>query len=301
LANPEWNDFKIVLALGRGGSFAAAARLLGVDDSTISRRLAAVEDALAVRLIVRGGREFSFTAEGRTVLASAEAMENAVATAVSNIRSSRTELDGVVRISCIPTMLRLLLPFQAAVADKHPKLSVQLDSSVRMVNLGTAEADIAIRMRKPTEPDVIAAHPFKWGSTIYASRDYLQKHGHPSCYEDLRAHKLVQYDRVMLHLPQYNWLEKYAPPNAPSMRVENAEVAFGVIVQGGGIGIISCFYGQYSPELVRVFPEDVLSTTAWIVYHETLRHSARCRAVVELLAAYLDQRKHTFCDRLDAS
>lgn len=296
VADPDWNDFKIVLALGRGGSVAAAARRLGVDNSTVSRRLAAVEDALAVRLIVRGGREFSFTAEGKAVLDAAQAVEASIAGAVGAIRSTRTELDGVVRISCIPTMLRLLIPFQASVADKYPKLSVELDSTVRLVNLGTAEADIAIRMVKPSEPDVIASHPFAWGAAVFASKAYLQKHGHPQTHDELRAHKLVQYNEVMLHLPLYNWIEKYAKPNAPSMRVENAEVAFGVIVQGGGIGVISCFYGDFSSELVRVFPEAVVSTTAWLVYHETLRHSARCRAVIEMLAAYLEQRKQYFSD-----
>jgi len=294
VADPDWNDFKIVLALGRGGSVAAAARLLGVDNSTISRRLAAVEDALAMRLIVRGGREFSFTAEGKTVLVAAQAMDASVNTAVNSIRSTRKELDGVVRISCIPTMLRLLLPFQLAVREQHPNLSVELDSSVKLVNLGTADADIAIRMLKPTEPDVIATHPFGWATAVFASRSYLQKYGHPSCFEDLREHRLVQYHESMLHLPVYNWIEKYAKPNARSMRVENAEVAFGVIEQGGGIGVISCFYAGFSPELVQVFPEPVVSTTAWIVYHESLRDSARCRAVVEMLASYLDERKHLF-------
>ena len=118
MSEAEWSDFKFVLALGRGGSIAGAARLLGVDNSTVSRRLAAVETALGASLIIRGGGEFAFTAEGKLAIAAAEAMEVSAASAASSIRAAKTKLEGQVRISCIPTMLRILMPFQAMVAEK---------------------------------------------------------------------------------------------------------------------------------------------------------------------------------------
>ncbi|MBI3673817.1 MAG: hypothetical protein HY245_10445 [Rhizobiales bacterium] len=108
---------------------------------------------------------------------------------------------------------------------------------------------------------------------------------------------MIQYIEPMLHLPLYNWMEEHANKGASSMRVENTEMAFSMIVSGAGIGVISNFYGDVSPELVRIFPEPVVYTTGWIVYHETARGSAKVRTVVEMLAAYLEERKHSLSGR----
>ncbi|MBI2718056.1 MAG: LysR family transcriptional regulator [Rhizobiales bacterium] len=163
-----------MLALGRARSVAGAARLLGIDNSTVSRRLATVEEALGACLIVRGGREFTFTAEGKLALAAAESMGVSAGSAATAIRAAKTQLDGVVRISCIPSMVRVLMPFQALVAEKHPKLSVELNSAVRVVDLAKGEADISIRMVRPTELDVIPTHAFEWGASVFASKIYLE-------------------------------------------------------------------------------------------------------------------------------
>jgi DNA-binding transcriptional LysR family regulator len=298
MAEAEWSDFKIVLALGRGGSIAGAARLLRVDNSTVSRRLAAVEAALGASLIVRGGGEFVFTEEGKAALAAAEVMDASVLAAASSIRAFKHELDGVVRISCISSMIRVLMPFQALVAEKHPELSVELDSAQRFVDLAKGEADIAIRMvSKPTELDLVPTHPFDWAEAVFASKAYLAQHGCPQGPEELKNHSLVQYAESLLDLPPKGWIEKYARKDRPSLRVESTEMAFSVIAQGAGIGVIACFYGDVSPELVRVFPEPVFSTTGWIVYHETKHGSARVRTVVDLLGAYLDARKTSLSGR----
>ena len=297
MAEAEWSDFRIVLALGRGGSIAGAARLMGVDNSTVSRRLAAVESALGACLIVRGGGEFAFTAEGKAALIGAKAMEFSATSIASSIRAAKTELEGPVRISCVPSMLRILMPFQALVSEKHPKLFVELDSAVRVVDLAKGEADISVRMTQPAEIDVIPISSFEWGAAAFGSKTYLERHGYPKSVDDLKAHKLVQYVETMLHLPLYNWMEKHANKNTPSMRVENTEMAFGMIMQGAGIGVISCFYGDESADIVRVFPEPVFSTTGWIVVHESSRGSARTRVVVDALAAYLAERKSSLSGR----
>ena len=297
MAEAEWNDFKVLLALSRGGSIAGAARLLGVDNSTVSRRLAAVEAALGASLIVRGGGEFVFTPEGKSILAAATAMEASASVAASSVRAARDELEGVVRISCVPSMLRVLMPFQAAVAEKYPRLSVELDSSVRVVDLAKGDADISVRMTKPKELDVIPVFSFEWGGAVFASQAYLRAHGHPKNMGELKTHRLVRYVESVQHLPIYNWIEKHVDKDTPSIRVENAEMAFGMIMQGAGIGVISCFYGDVSAEIVRVFPEPVFSTIGCIVIHESMRGSARIRAVVDMLSAYLTERKSSLSGR----
>ena len=294
----DWGDFKLLLALSRGGSVAGAARLLGVDSSTISRRLAAMEHAVGACLVLRGGRDFSFTAEGKRAVSAAAAMETIVVSAVTDIHAAKTDIDGIVRISSVPSLVRLLMPFPAIASAKHPKLSIELNAATRVIDLAKGEADIAIRMIQPTEIDLIAKRAFEFQTAVYASKSYAEKHGLPETFEDLRQHRLVQYVESMLHLPWFRWIENYANKNAPATRVDGTEMAFSLVSSGAGIGVLSCYSGDFSPDLVRVFPEAVDNTVGWIVYHETARNSARIRAVVEILTEFFGERKDLLSGRL---
>ena len=111
--DPDWNDFKVLLALGRGGSIAGAARVLEIDHSTVSRRLAAIEDAFGAKLLIRGGREFAWTDEGRTALAAAEAVESAISDATRCIQTAKSDAVGIVRVSVSPAFVPLLMPMLA--------------------------------------------------------------------------------------------------------------------------------------------------------------------------------------------
>jgi DNA-binding transcriptional LysR family regulator len=294
LAAPEWGDFRIVLALGRGGSVAAAGRLLEIDSSTVSRRLIAVEEALGAMLVIRGGREFCLTAEGREAFAAAEAIEAAVTSATAAIHAGRTTLDGVVRISCVSTITNMLLPFSDFVRARHPKLAVQFIPTNRSIDLGRGEADIAIRNVRPTEGDLIARRGFELGMAVYAVKGYLEQHGTPLTHDELRGHRLVQYDERMLHLPWFAWIEQFADPNTPATRVESTESASFLVASGGGIGVLTCPLGDYLANAVRVFPEPIHQVQTWFVYHEASRGSARIKAVVELLEEFADTRREVF-------
>jgi DNA-binding transcriptional LysR family regulator len=298
VSQADWNDFKIVLALGRGGSVAAAARLLGIDNSTVSRRQAAVEAALGACLIVRGGREFTFTPEGKVALAAAEAMEASAALAATKIRATKAEIEGVVRISCVPSIVRALLPFPAWVTGMHEKLAVELDSAARIVDLAKGDADIAIRIVRPTEIDVVAKHGYEMGLALYAAKSYVAQRGLPKHPDELRDHKLVLFATAFLHMPWVRWLEQFAGANSVSMRVDSAEMAQSVVLSGGGIGVIACFYGDQLSELVRVLPESVIHTIGYIVYHESLRDSAKVQVVVEALGRFFEERRDALSGRV---
>jgi DNA-binding transcriptional LysR family regulator len=286
LAELDWADFKLILALSRGGSVAGAARLLGVDSSTVSRRLAAMEQALGACLVVRGGREFSFTAEGKAALAAAESMDAIVASAAGSIRAAKTGIDGVVRVSAVPSMLRTLMPLLPIAARRYPKLSIEVNAAARVVDLTKGEADIAVRMTQPQEVDLIGKRAFEMGFGVFTSRAYAAQRELPKTFEDLARHQLVQYIDPMLHLPWFAWIEAFASKGAPATRVDGTEMAVGLIAAGGGIGVLPCFSGDQSSSLVRVFPDPIANAVGWIVYHESARNSARIRAVVELLTEY---------------
>jgi DNA-binding transcriptional LysR family regulator len=141
-------------------------------------------------------------------------------------------------------------------------------------------------MTKPQEVDLIGRRAFEMGFGVFASKTYAQRRELPKTFDDLAQHQLVQYIEPMLHLPWFAWIEGFANKGAAATRVDGTEMAVGVVAAGGGIGVLPCFSGDQSPDLVRVFPEPIANAVGWIVYHESSRNSARIRAVVELLIEY---------------
>lgn len=290
---PDWDDFKVVLALGRAGSVAGAARLLGVDHSTVSRRLSALEDALGARFVTRG-REFNWTQEGRVSLATAEALEASVAEAARAIRAATQEIAGAVRISCpggiVSTMTRML----PGARERYPSLAIELRGDNRTIDLAKGESDIAIRMFRPTEGGLVARRAFELGWGVFASKDYLAKHGIPANTEDLSGHRLVLYVEALLQVVGPRWIEDHKGAATMFTRVDNTEVASSVIASGGGIGVIPCAVAAERPEIVAVFPDPVVLQAGWVVYHEAQRDTARVRAVIDVMIDFFEANTPLF-------
>lgn len=290
-ADPDWNDFKIILALGRAGSIAGAARLLDIDASTMSRRLAAAKSAFGAVLAVRDGRAFSLTGEGKSAFAAAEAMENASDRARAEVRGARKSLDGIVRLACPPVAIRYLERFPETVSSVHPGLGVEMLSGRAPVNLAKGEADISIRAVRPADMDLAVAHSFGLGSGIFAAKSYLKAHGRPNTHAEVTGHRLVRYAEPFLHMPPFAWAEQFAEPDAPTIRVDNVDMAQHRIASGSGIGVLYCIAGDTDDRLVRLFDEPIDVIDMNIVYHQSMRGSARVRGVLDLLIAFhVEQR-----------
>jgi DNA-binding transcriptional LysR family regulator len=153
------------------------------------------------------------------------------------------------------------------------------------------DADIAVRTIAPKEPGLVIAHSFTWGSCLYASKDYLAKHGRPETAGDLAAHQLVRYGTPLLQARAFGWVEQFANPDRPATRVENTDSARIIIEQGGGIGALFCVVGDTCANLERVFPDPFDQMESWVLFHESARGSARVRVVLDRLVAYLKARR----------
>jgi DNA-binding transcriptional LysR family regulator len=290
LSELEWSDLKVILALFRGGSVASASRILGVDSSTVSRRLAAAEDALGAVLVLRGGREFRFTSEGTMALRVAETIETAVQSAASSIKSAKQAIEGKVTITSVGSFFHVLSPFCELVEKKHVKLRVEINDTDNVLNLSSGEADIAIRFALPKEPELIARKVFEFGWNAYASKDYADHYGLPRSHEELRNHRLILYAENRLHLTQFAWMEQFKSGHDRFARVTNPSVALRSVLAGSGIASLPTYADGEHLGLVRVFPEPFYGQTAYLVFHETMRNSARIRAVSDELVAYLDSK-----------
>jgi DNA-binding transcriptional LysR family regulator len=297
----EWSDFKVLLALSRACSVAGAARELQVDQSTISRRLAALEDSLGAKLLIRGGREFSWTAEGRATLESAEAMEAAVAAAVRTVRKTKVEVEGGVRVSVAPAfahvLIRGLLPKLRA---EHPELGVAIEGAFARVDLTKGEADIAVRMNRPTEPDLVARRAFDCGWFAYASQGYIDAHGKPDTHDALPQHSLVLYAELLHSAPPARWLETYKDKARVTSRYDSIETACQAAEADAGIAVLPAFVADPSPMLRRVFPDAVSLNTGWVVYHDCVRDNTRVRVVVDALLDFFRCQEAVFAGCSDA-
>jgi DNA-binding transcriptional LysR family regulator len=293
----EWGDFKVILALSHGQSVAGAARILGVDNSTVSRRLAAVEEALGACLILRGGREFSFTVEGKAALTAAEAMQSAVQSASIVIRTAKQNIEGVVRITAVSSFYPFLFPISDVIARQYPALHIEIIHADSIANLTKGEADIAIRMMRPTEPDLVVRKAFDTGWCVYASRTYAETYGLPRTPEELRDHRLILYSEERQHIPGFRWIENYYSGNGNPVRVPNTSFALHNTVVGNGIAALPAYEVTDQFQLIRVFPEPHIIQPGWIVYHESLRDSARIRAVVDALVEYFQSHSSILSGR----
>ena len=302
MSEPDWNDFKVVLALATGQSIAGAARVLGVDGSTVSRRLAALEDCLEARLIVRGGQRFDWTAEGRAVLAAAEAIQAAVSEASRAVRSAKVDSAATVIVSCPPGIAATLTRLIPLMQEKRPQLSLQLTVENRSVNLAKGEAHIAIRMFRPTEPSLICRRAFELGWGVFASSGYLAEHGCPATPKRSRGviDSCATSVRCTRSPARAGWKSTRAR-GVNSAQVDNTEVAAHVVASGVGIGVVPCAVVLGRPELVRIFPDPVAYNTGFIVYHETVRDMACVRSAVEALAEMFEEQRQLFSGQTDGS
>lgn len=296
--DPNWDDFKVLLALKRAGSLAGAARLLGIDHSTVSRRLAAMEDAMGATLILRGGREFSFTPEGLTMFATAEKLETAVAGAALAIRSAKDEIAGVVRVSCAPGFVPELMNLLPVMRSKHPLLSIEISGDFRTVDLAKGEADIALRMERPCESSLVMRRACEVGWGVYASSAYVAEHGLPASTAELSRHRLVLYAETMHNITALRWMEDHRNTATQVARVDSLENVFHLIATGVGIGVSPCFFAARQQGWIRVFPEPLEYATCWIVYHESMRNTARIRAVIDELIGYFESNADLYSGKI---
>ena len=291
----EWSDLKVVLALARAGSVAGAARELQVDHSTISRRLTALEEAVGAKLLIRGGREFSWTREGRAVLEAAEATEAATAAALRAVRASKVDVNGSVRVSVAPAFVQVLMrQVIPALRQAHPMLSVELSGNYQRADLTKGDADIAVRMARPEEPQLVARRAFDCGWFAYAAASYLEAHGRPTSFDELARHDLVLYAENLHSAPPARWMEAYRGSAPAVSRTDSLETACQAIQAGAGIAVLPAFVADPVPELQRVFPDSVAINTGWLVYHESVRDTSRVRVVVDALLEFFQAHEATF-------
>jgi DNA-binding transcriptional LysR family regulator len=278
-----WDDLRYVLAVRRHGSLGRAARALGLNKSTISRRIAAIESELGVALLERRARGYEVTAQGEAAIAAAEQIERVVNELEGAVGDTDRTLKGTVRVT-VPGWFAqyVIIPPLAQFRESHPGLDVHLVTTDEVLDLGQREVDIGLRNKRPTQRSLMVRKAGIVAFGLYASRKYLALHGTPNDREDLAHHQLIGYRDAVAYVDAYRWTNDFSERVA--FRATDATSMLDAVVASLGIGVLPCFLAMREPEVVSLgavgppAPE-----TIWLVSHPDTAKIARVRAVTRWL------------------
>jgi DNA-binding transcriptional LysR family regulator len=282
---PEWSHLQTLLILARTQRLAAAGRRLKVDHSTVSRHVAALEDAFRVRLFDRRDEGFLLTAEGERLFRAAEQMESLMMDVHSDIVGKDLQLTGTVRIG-VPDGLGVgfLAPRLANFAAMRPGLAIELVAISRIFNLTKREADIAITLTRPAKGRLIAHKLLDYTLQLFATREYLQKHKPIGKPADLLEHSVVAFIEDLNPISQLNFLDEIHTSIQPCFTSSTIVCQSEAILAGAGVGVLPRFMAVKHPELECVLPEQVkLKRTFWLCVHADLHRLARIRAICDFM------------------
>lgn len=279
---PSADDLLVLLAVGRSGRYTTAADELGLNHTTISRRIAALEQAIGGRVLTRAGGGWELTDLGREALTAAEAVESAVA----GLGTTGTrQLAGVVRISATDGFsAHIAAPAAAQVQRHHPRLTVEIVTATRRASQQRSSLDIEIVVGAPQVRRAEAIRLGDYCLGLYGARDYLAEHGTPESVADLARFPLVYFIDSMLQVDDLDMAASFAPAMRESVTSTNVFVHVEATRAAAGLGLLPCFMADRHEDLVRVLPAELtVRLSYWLVARaETLRRPV-VAAVVEAI------------------
>lgn len=283
----DWSDIRLFLAILDHGSLVAAAEHLDLTQPTVGRRLAALEERMGTPLFVRSGRRMQLTDSGAAILDSARRMEREMLAIERIIEVQSKGLCGEVTLSATEgTGTEWLTPVLFDFHQRYPDIIIKMQIESRAVDLVHREADVALRLGRPEQPDLIARRLVTVGFGFYAASKYLQRAAPLTSIDSLADHQLVGLDMLGTRINPaavFPTKEKFAGrytylTNSPAAQISAVRAGFGV-------GVLSHRWAATGQGLQRVLPDYTpAELELWLVSHEELRHSARIRAVSDFIA-----------------
>lgn len=286
----DWSDLRYVLAVARAGSALRAAQHLGVNQTTVLRRLEALETTLGLPLFERRRSGHKLTPAGEQVAAVAEKFEFEIQGLHSALGAQRRALSGAVRLTTSESLAaRLIAPFLRSFRERHPDIAVELVVTDERLDLARGDADIAVRASsRPQGAGIVARRLPDAHWTIYCSRAYAAEKGMPKCREEIPNFDIVGMEGRMAQLEGWRWLAAAAAGAPIRCRCNSLTNLVSNLKGGLGLGALPTIVGDAEPDLVRCLPPPrELSSEMWLVVREEVRSHAHIRAFADHLAAYI--------------
>ncbi len=289
-----WDDLRYLLAIAQKGSLAQAAKQLGVDHSTLSRRLTALEQALGTKLFTRSSEGLTGSAALSELLPRIEEMQRQVDAIERSIGGFDQRISGHVRVTISEALSGYLVQRLGQLRTQHPELMVDVYAGNQSFDLLRGEADIAVRVREVTEPDLVTRKLTQTVWALYANASYIARHGTLSAPDALHGHDLVGYDASLRATPGGLWLDAHGAGAKVVLRSNSIVSAMNAASVGLGIAAIPCFLGDLEPALQRAAAATIGQRDIWLVVHPDLARVARVRVVMDYLIECFERDSPTW-------
>lgn len=287
----QWDDLRHFLAVSRAGQLARAAAGLGVDATTVGRRLRRLEKALGQTLFEQTQEGQTLTEAGEQLLLKAEAIEREVR-AIEASPEAGQHLAGSIRLSVSEGFGTWFVAHHlASFAAAHPKLRIDLVASSGFLNPSRREADVAILLARPRKGPLFTRKLTDYRLRLYAARSYLAARGPVPNVEALRGHPLIGYVPDLLYAPELRYLAEIAPALEPRIRSTSINAQNRLVASGAGIAVLPCFIGDADAHLVRVLDDISVTRSFWLVTHADTRQLPRVDAFVAWLTELAGARQ----------
>ncbi len=281
----DWNLIRSFLAVAENGTLAAAARNVGVSQPTLGRRIDALEASLGLVLFARGRSGMTLTEAGLSIVEDARAMRAEADRLAVKAAGRVQSVSGTVRITASEVVSTYILPpIITALGLEEPDIQVELVPSNAVENLLSRDADIAVRMVRPVQNDVIARKTNDLGMGTFAHEDYLARFGIPTGTQELFQHRIVGMDRSNLIIDGMADMGIRAQRSSFAVRTDDQVAYVELVRAGAGIGFVAHMIAETDPRLRRILPEiKIPALPIWLASHRELRTSQRIRRVMDFL------------------
>ncbi|NYI00695.1 LysR family transcriptional regulator [Cupriavidus plantarum] len=280
----EWSDIRIFLAIARAGTLQGAARAAGQTQPTMGRRLRALEEDVGHALFQRTANGLVLTDEGSAMLGHAERMEQEALALARTLAGHDDALEGTIRVSSSDWFgVHVLSPVIAAFVQAHPRVSVELLTDARLLDLARREADLVFRILPFDAPDIAQRKLMRMEYGLYAARDAA-----PPPPGDGTGIGLVTMDTAFAGLPDVQWLHALLPNAHVVFRSNNREAQARLCAAGVGVAVLPCLLAARIDGLRRIdTPTAPPARDVWVGYHKDLRRVPRLRALLDATLAAL--------------
>lgn len=284
----DWDDLRIFLQLTRSGRMTSAGKALGVDDSTVGRRIARLEAALGAPLVERAGRRTVITEQGQKLAEAVEEIESIVLRKVAGLGEDQMVLAGRVRVGAPEGLgVGYLAARLAALSAEHPGLETELVALPRTYSLASREVDLAITLERPAAGRVSVRKLTDYSLDLYGTRAYFDRRGEPASVAALPDHVFAGYIPELLFTAalDFSRLDERVELS-PTIRSTSVIAQVEAVASGAALGVLPTFLAARRPELIRLLPEAVgLTRSYWLSVHDDMRRLRRVQAVLAALTS----------------
>ncbi|HTH29579.1 MAG TPA: LysR family transcriptional regulator [Sphingobium sp.] len=282
----HWDDLRYFLAVERNRTLSRAAARLGVDATTVGRRIERLGQDLNATLFEVGPFGHSLTLAGEKLLQHAEEVERSVLAASGDVTGESSRLAGTVRISLSEGLANwIFTPNLPSFQARHPGIMLEIATTNGFLNPSKREADMAVMLARPTHGALITQKLTDYRLGLFASQGYIAAHGMVEDLADLRQRTLIGYIPDLIYADELRYLEEIDPALKPRLTSSSINMQHAMTKAGLGVAVLPLFMGMSDPGMVPLLPDLRINGSYWIVVHADLRHVARVNAVIEWLRA----------------